>query len=213
MNIKKIYKKIKKKKPNVFQRLYRRTEIFKERLQGLDFSKVTPSADLGFDDKLVSHCSPSGNKYLTRLLNDLSIGHRDNILDIGCGKGSAILRMTELKFNRVDGIEIASHNAEIARKNFNKLKINNVEIFNIDATKFSGYSNYNYFYFYNPFPDSIMELVISQILSQTQAGKSITIIYNNPVCHQVLIQKGLKHIKVYPDQWGNGINIYTNNGV
>lgn len=202
--------KLTKRKPNLFQRLNRKIEILKERLKGLDFSKVTPSADLGYDEKLVVQCSPSGNKYLARLLNDLLIGPQDNILDIGCGKGSAILRMSEFDFSRIDGIEIAANNAEIAKRNFKKLKISNVEIFNIDAAKFNGYSNYNYFYLYNPFPDSVMKLVIPHLLSQISAEKKITIIYNNPVCHEVLIQSGLKHVKVYPDQWGNGINIYTN---
>lgn len=178
------------RKPNKFQSLYRKLEIFQERLRGFDFSQVTPSADLGYDEALVMKCSPSGNKYLTSLLKDLQLTSDDNILDIGCGKGSAILRMTKFNFNNVDGIEIARQNAEVASANFEKLRVENVRIFNIDATKFDGYDNYNYFYMYNPFPDIVMRLVISRMLKQITTGKKITIIYNNPVCHKTLISAG-----------------------
>jgi SAM-dependent methyltransferase len=198
------------RKPNYFQRLYRKLEIFIERSRDLDFSQVIPSADLGYDGALVIQCSPSGNKYLTNLLQDLLLVSSDNILDIGCGKGSAILRMTKFKFNNIDGIEIAKQNAEVARANFKKLSVDNVHIFNVDATEFNGYDNYNYFYMYNPFPDIVMQLVISKLLSQISEGKKITIIYNNPVCHKIIIGAGFRLLKIYPDQWGNGINVYSN---
>jgi hypothetical protein len=201
------------RKPNYFQRLYRKLEIFQERLRGLDFSQVTPSADLGYDGALVMKGSPSGNKYLTSLLKDLSLTNSDNILDIGCGKGSAILRMTQFKFNSIAGIEIAKQNAEAAEANFEKLGIENVHIFNVDAIKFDGYNNYNYFYMYNPFPEIVMQVVISRMLNQITIGKKITIIYNNPVCHKTLLSAGFMLSKVYPDQWGNGINVYTNSNV
>ena len=168
--------------------------------------KVIPSADLGYDGSIVVQCSPSGNRYLTSLLKDLSITSADTILDIGCGKGSALRSMTKFKFNTIDGIEIAKHNADIARLNFQKLKLNNVRIFNIDATVFDGYNNYNYFYMYNPFPECIMKLVITRILRQ---NKKFTVIYNNPVCHKVLMRAGLNLLKVYPDKWGNNINLYS----
>lgn len=201
---------MKQRKPYYIERLYRKIEIIVERLRGLDFSKVIPSAHLGYDASLVVQCSPSGNKYLTNLFKDMPLTNCDNILDIGCGKGSAILRLTNFKFKNIDGIEIARQHAEVAKKNFIKLKIKNVHIFNLDAIEFNEYYKYNYFYMYNPFPDIVMRLVISRILNQTSAGKKITIIYNNPVCHEVLIDAGLILVNVYPDKWGNGINVYSN---
>ena len=198
------------RKPNFIQRWYRKLEIFSERLRGLDFSLVTPSADLGYDGAIVMKCSPSGNKYLSSLLKDFLLTSSDNILDIGCGKGSAIQRMAKFKFNNVDGIEIAKQHAEVAQKNFKRLGLDNIHIFNVDATEFDGYNNYNYFYMYNPFPDVVMQLVISRLRGQISEGKKITIIYNNPVCHKTLISAGFRLFKVYPDQWGNGINVYSN---
>ena len=41
-------------------------------------------------------------------------------------------------------------------------------------------------------------------------NKEITIIYNNPVCHNVLIKNGFVLLKKLPDKWGNGINLYSN---
>jgi SAM-dependent methyltransferase len=214
IKIKRIKSKIKKlkmsRRPNIIEKITRKIEVIKDRMNGLDFLTVIPTAQLGLDPKLVSQCSPSGNGYLTSLLKEFLVTESDDILDIGCGKGSAILRMTECKFNNIDGIEIVKQHAEVAKTNFKKLGIQNVQIFNEDATQFNGYNKYNYFYMYNPFPRIVMQLVISRILEQTSVGRKITIIYNNPVCHEVLISAGLNIIKVYPDQWGNGINVYSN---
>ena len=95
----------------------------------------------------------------------------DNILNVGCGKGGAILRMKKFKFSNVDGIEVAKQNAEVARNNFDKLRVNNFRIFNIDAIEFNGYSDHNYFYMYSPFLGIVMKLVITRILNQISNGK------------------------------------------
>jgi hypothetical protein len=73
--------------PSILQKLGRKTEIFFERVNGLDFSIVIPVAELGLDESLVTKGSPSCNKYLTNLLSDLNIKQNEKILDIGCAKG------------------------------------------------------------------------------------------------------------------------------
>mgnify|MGYP006886184579 FL=1 len=35
------------------------------------------------------------------------------------------------------------------------------------------------------------------------------IIYNNPVCAEVICKSGFKKIKTYPDMWGNGIHVFS----
>jgi cyclopropane fatty-acyl-phospholipid synthase-like methyltransferase len=128
--------KLPARKPNFFQATSRKLEIFFEKANGLDFSEVILSKNLGYDDSIVHKCSPSGNKFLSRLLQDLTITHRCRILDIGCGKGSAIRCMTKFPFQRIDGVEISEKIANIAKTNFEKLGIPNVKIFNTSAIEF-----------------------------------------------------------------------------
>jgi SAM-dependent methyltransferase len=196
------------RKPNIIEVFFRKIEIFCESVRGLDFSKVMPSEDLGFDPNLVSKCSPSGSNYLKNVFHDLKIASTDNILDIGCGKGSAIYQMTKFPFNKTDGIEISQIIAARAKLNFKKLKFKKVKIYNVSAESFDSYGDYNFFYMYNPFPQSVMEKVIERIISQNNSYSDIYVIYNNPRCSDFILQSGFNLIKVYPDQWDNGIHLY-----
>ena len=131
-------------------------------------------------------------------------------MDVGCGKGSAILSMLKEPFLQIDGIEISGEISKIAKNNFKKINAKNVEIFNIDASIFNQYYNYNYFYFYNPFPDKIMSLVIDLIIeSSCITNREVIIIYNNPTCHDLLESKKINFLKEYQDAWGNKINTYA----
>jgi SAM-dependent methyltransferase len=194
-------------KPTIFQMLVRTCEIFFERQIGLDFLSVNPIEDLGLDSKLVSKCSPSGNKYLLKCFSFFKITKNDSILDIGCGKGSAIRVLVKFDFNKVDGIELSEYLAKKAINNFKVLNNSKPIIYHKNVLEFKDFSNYNYFYLYNPFPASIF-IEFLKILNKQISGKIIYFVYNNPICHNLLIQDGFELINIYPDMWGNGINVY-----
>ena len=198
------------KGPSQIQKIARKIEILLERMNGLDFSTVIPVGELGFDEALVSKGSPSGNKYLTNLLSDLNIKQTDNILDIGCAKGGGLRCMTKFPFKNIDGIEISDVLANIAVKNFKKLNEPRVNITNINAIEFSHCADYDFIYLYNPFPESIMEKVLTKIQNQISSKKEVVIIYYNPVFHDQFEGYGLYKITEYHDMWGNGIKIYSN---
>ncbi len=202
------YHLIGKKKPSLFQMLVRRLDIFYEFILGLDFKSVNSLESLGLDDKFVSKCSPSGNKFLKKAFENLNITQQDSILDIGCGKGSAIRVLTNFKFNKVDGIELSEYLAIKAINNFKKLNNLKPKIFHSNVLDFKFYNNYNYFYLYNPFPSSVFSEFLLILNNQIKA-KNIYIVYNNPVCHDLLIKDGFELINKFPDMWGNGINLYS----
>jgi SAM-dependent methyltransferase len=184
----------------------------KEKFQCVDFATIVEPEEVGLDPKLVVHSSPSGNKYLVRLLNDLHITNQDSILDIGCGKGSAMLAMLRFPFARVDGIELSREIADTAIKNLTKLKKQRWHIFNGDAVTYKDYNTYSMLYLYHPFPEEIMCKVFANICSSiTSRDQELLIIYNNPVCHGLIVSEGVfsKH-REYPDEWGNGIFVYSN---
>ena len=152
-------------KPTFAQKLIRRINVALDRVCGYDFLTVIPVNELGLDERLVSKCSPSWSKLLANVFAELHITNADRILDVGCGKGAVMRGLIKFPFLRVDGIEISDKLAEIARDNFNKLK-SSVKIFNVNAIDFIGYGDYNFIYFYNPFPAVIMELVMNNLSVQ-----------------------------------------------
>lgn len=191
-----------------------RYRVLRERLRGVDFSTVLQPEDVGLDSIDFRRSSPSGDKYLHNVLKSLSVCANDSIIDIGCGKGSAMKIMLDFPFLRVNGIEISEQIAAIARNNFTKLGIspNRCKIFTVDASDFKEFDAYNYLYLYNPFSCRIMKNLVGQLcLSIKQSPRKVIIIYNNPVCHSELISNHVFYkVAEYPDKWGNMIFLYIN---
>jgi len=130
----------------------RKVRILKERVQGLDFSAVIQPEHLGLDGNTVYRGSPSCNKYLHAISANLPLRPSNAILDIGCAKGSALACMSEFPFARVEGIEISMKLASICIRNFQRLNRPQIRVHNIDATQFTHFDKFQYFYLYNPFP-------------------------------------------------------------
>jgi len=191
--------------------LSRKAKLLLERFKGVDFTTVIQSEDVGYDPAVVHRSSPSGNKYLVQLLNDLGVTKNDSIIDIGAGKGSAMRSMLKFPFKKVDGVELSDQISAIATKNFELLKVKRSRVYSCNATSFPHYDQYNMFYFYNPFPDQVMLQVLSNIYQSIQGSENETmIIYNNPACHDLIIGEGVfSKIKEYPDEWGNQIYVYS----
>lgn len=106
-----------------------RSRILLDKFRGLDFLTVILPEDVGLDPKQAYHSSPSGNKYLVNVLNDINISSQDSIIDIGCGKGSAMRMMLKFPFARVHGIELSEHIAAIAVNNFKRLNRSRGRVF------------------------------------------------------------------------------------
>jgi predicted RNA methylase len=183
-----------------------------EKANGLDFTSQVYPQHLGLDPDVFYKSSPSGNRYLEAVLNDMLITPADSIIDVGCGKGSAMRTMLKYPFVRVDGVEILEQISAIARLNFARLKENRCTIFTLNAADFAKYDPYNMVYFYNPFPREIMVKVMDYIVeSINRAPRRMVIIYDNPNWGMEITRSG-DFIKAneYPDEWGNRIFIYTN---
>lgn len=199
-----------KKTPSLVQKIKRRIEILIDGMHGLDFLTVIPVKELGLNESTTSKCSPSWSVLLENLFKELNITPDDRILDIGCGKGAVLRGMCKFPFNRVDGLELSDVLAKKAQSNFSRLNEGRVNIFNINAIDFMGYRDYNMYYLYNPFPAKVMERVIANINTQISKESESLIIYNNPICHSILISNGFFKVAQYPDEWGNGIFCYSN---
>ena len=106
------------KRPSILNKLVRRFNILIDSFFGYDFLKVIPLKELNLDPEIVVQGSPSGNKYLKKLLTSLDIQYNDKILDIGCAKGSALKVMLSYPFKKIDGLELSPELVKIAKRNF-----------------------------------------------------------------------------------------------
>lgn len=179
----------------------------------LDLLKEEDTSELDYDNADAFRCSPSRQMSMSKIFNNLLIEPKDKIIDIGCGKGGAILLIKNCGFNKVDGIELSKVLCNIARENLDKLQIENTNIINMDASLFDEYENYNFFYFYNPFQGNTFKGVIEKIENSYKKKKrSIHIIYANPTCHKSVIENGIFQLvqQVPTDYDCRLVNIYNN---
>jgi SAM-dependent methyltransferase len=169
---------------------------------GLDFTKVEVS-ELGLDAERSRGHQKSGGPALDRVLRTLPICESDMALDIGCGKGSAILTMARYPFARVDGVEISKELVEIARENLRRMRVRNAVLFHSDAATFDGYDRYNFYYLYNPFPAVVMAETIGRIAeSLKQRPRKVTLVYSNPKDRTVIESAGFRSIAEFDAKVG-----------
>jgi hypothetical protein len=191
-----------------------RIAIFWDKLRGLDFLPVVQAQQVGLDPKIVFHSSPSGNRYLRAVLSKLHITSKDSIVDIGCGKGSAMRTMLKFPFFRVDGIELSESIFSTALVNFQRLGVSNSKVFHVDATAFAYYGDYNFVYMYNPFPAEIMSRVMELLTASIKStDREIILIYNNPTCDITVMGGGcFAKLVTHPGAHDNIIAVYSSIG-
>ena len=170
--------------------------IFYEKIHGLDFTMRDKSL-LDKTQRRFHGYSKTDSKHCKDIFeNVFMIGVNGNlsILDVGCGKGAFIREALKYPFKKVDGIEYDERLVKIAQRNFDILRLSDkVNIFSADATTFSNYSDYNVFYFFNPFEKDIMDIVVNRIFNE--CNKKVIIILHNPVCADVIEKHGGIRIK------------------
>ena len=167
------------------------------RMRGLDFYRIV---EYQIDDGCDYECT---HLRMHRMLRSICRDARpeDSLLDVGCGKGRMLWFFSRCGFQRVDGIEYNPDIAAIAGKNMERLKISS-HVFTMDACDFTLWGNYTWFYFYNPFPERVMELCLKKMLESVQIRpRTLHILYANPVCHRKLLELGFQEQQVKQGIW------------
>ena len=175
----------------------------------LDFTNVDID-ELRLSPEASNPYSDTGREYLQTVLSSFKITKTDAIVDFGSGKGGALITLADYPFAKITGVEISQEMIDIAQRNLARLRIKNVNMVCCDAKDFTHIDEYNYFYFFNPFPCTIMHDVVGNIkLSMKRNPRKINIIYLNPVCHSTVTEGGFfKKIAEY-DHFVNKFYIYT----
>jgi SAM-dependent methyltransferase len=179
--------------------------IIYAKLLGIDLASCSLNT-LGLSEQTSVGYFDSGGPDLEVVLRSLSINNGDAILDIGCGKGGAMITLSKYPFRCVDGVDMSERLISAAKINLEKARCRKTQLFCAEASTFNNYDKYNFIYMFNPFPCNIMQSVILNInKSISNNPRIITIIYKNPVCHDIIIRKSnfkvileLKHSLDHP---------------
>ena len=159
-------------------------------LRGVDLW-VALQSETGLSPERAHWSSQSGGPALIRALRGLGIGQGDSVVDLGSGKGGALIAMSALPFSRMAGVELSSALVAIARDNFRRLGLSGIDLICSDAAEFTDYDAYSHIYMFNPFPATVMVAVVRNIqVSLQRAPRDLTILYRNPTAHSVIMDSG-----------------------
>lgn len=142
------------------------TSLLIEKPAGLDFSMR--QKEKGIVTRGNNGYALTEQKAFDHIMKYVKVDKSDNFIDIGCGKGGVLRYAAKYEFGRIAGLEIEDSLYEIAVKNFKKLKMPNIELFHDNALTFSGYDEFNVFFFFNPFESTIYCAVLDKIFESVK---------------------------------------------
>ena len=154
--------------------------------KGVDLSPASHE-ELGLPPDIAYEYEDSEAPFLAEVLRRLEIGPGDAVLDFGSGKGGALVTLSGFPFRRVAGVDLSPKMVETARRNLDRLGLDRIDLYCGDAAAFTRIDDFTHFYFFNPFPETVMRAVLRNIMdSARRRPRQITLIYCNPVCHETL---------------------------
>ncbi len=161
-----------------------------EKVRGLDFSMVyVGDIQRNVEDFHGYSMTDAGD--MRRMLKAVPVDPgKSAFIDVGCGKGMCMKCAVESGYKKVAGLDLDGHLLDIARRNMKKLGMD-VECMLANAVEFDRYSEFDVFYFYNPFGRGIFEQVLEKIkTSQEQRNRDIWAAYYHPVFADVFVKAG-----------------------
>lgn len=125
------------------------------------------------------------------LIQTITFLHEDlrdfTFVDLGCGKGRALLAAATCGFKQVVGVEFAHELVQIARNNLVKMGISNAVVLHSDVCDYRFPDGDMVVYLYNPFSDEILKRVIANL---RKSASKIYVIYTVPLGAALLDASG-----------------------
>jgi precorrin-6B methylase 2 len=156
--------------------------------------------ELGLDPARAHDYSNSGGPRLDRILKTLDIWGAARAIDVGCGKGGAMITLARY-FRHVDGLELSEQLIPIARENLRKAGAANTKVFHGDAAEFTDFDQYSHIYISNPFPGTVLRRVLEHMLQSIERRpRELVIIYWIPVDAALLEEMGFRKVREFADR-------------
>jgi SAM-dependent methyltransferase len=173
---------------------YHRTHPF-DRQCGTDTSGVVP-VEMITSDKILSHkINPYGASQpsiIRRAITALGTIDDYEFIDLGCGKGRAMIVASEFPFRRISGIELSTNLTKVARRNIAIVQRHfpsrpPVEAIEGNAITFPLPKGKIVFFFCHSFGEELLSQLISNLEAAISSGIGpVFFMYYNPVHGNVL---------------------------
>lgn len=162
-----------------------------------DFRVDTTGATVSWRDRLLgmfhSPYQPTEPVLFREMLGSLSIDFREfTFIDIGSGKGRALLMAADFPFRRILGVELLPALHRAAKANIGNYRSNSQQCFDIDcvlgdATEFAFPAESTVLYLFNPLPESgLVGLINNLEQSLREHPRAVFVLYHNPLLDHVL---------------------------
>lgn len=132
----------------------------------------------------------TGVAYFRSMLRRVEVEPGDyTFIDIGCGKGRALMLAAELGYRNLIGVELSPEIAEIGRANVARflaarpdISGATIEIQSVDALQYEFPAGSLVVYLYNPFGGEILEQVLRRLVqSYDAAPRDVRLLYRYPI--------------------------------
>lgn len=143
---------------------------------------------------------PSNYILLEELFTELNrYSHNGTFLDLGCGKGRAMMVAAHYNFKRIVGVELEKKYcyaiaADIP--NIEKERGCKIDVICMDAGDYKIPDDIQTIFFYNPFKETVMEKVVRNLMESINTSKRpVFVIYLNPLFSSYFTNAGF--VKIY----------------
>jgi SAM-dependent methyltransferase len=131
-------------------------------------------------------------------------------VDLGCGKGRALMVAAQLGFARVIGVELVPELADTARRNLARLKYDTDGVETGDAGRFRFPAGKLVLFLYNPFNHDVVRRVIENLRA---VRGELFVIYKNAQCAEMMDACGFLHRLGVPPGWEGAYGVRIWGGV
>ncbi len=187
---------------------------------GIDTLDTVPVVELDISDeqqKVAVFYEPCPVMEFGYVISRLPVEYKDCVfVDLGSGKGRALLLAGWFPFKKIVGVEISAKMHAIAKSNIDRyqgpMQCDNVQSVCADAGACDFPSSPMVVFLFNPFNESILELFLKNLHQSLQKNpRRVVIVYNNPKHREAIdATKWLSLIGSELDDW---YLIYETNSV
>ncbi|MFC5141965.1 methyltransferase domain-containing protein [Actinomycetospora rhizophila] len=136
------------------------------------------------------HYEPTSYHELRQLFRLVEVPREGTFVDLGCGKGLAMLIASDAGFRRVVGVEFSKTLVDVARANIAKYRggrSDRITVVHADVAEYELDDDETVFFLFNPFREEVMKGFVRNLEQSLQrSDRQVWVIYVRPGQRHVL---------------------------